>query len=330
MRLSESRRKSLCWIAAGAAAALLPPTTLAAVPVEHRRIRTVSVQGEFGALKSAIVHDASNARSFTMDDQRRLIAPEMLQQHPETGPSSRDKLIDQHRKLRALLGDSGVVVLDPLPESVAPFQVFARDPSFAIGGTLFIASLKDPWRRAETNGLRELRGLFMNIVSLSSPHAAIEGGDIIVLDGVHKVLVGINRNTDEAGYRALASVDAMGEFELIRVPHDALHLDCALAPLPDGSALYSMAKLPESSVRLLKRSFEQMIPLDPEEAALHLAANLFWLDGARVISSVRTPKTNRLLSRRGFQVLELDYSELTALWGSFRCTVCPIERSSTG
>jgi N-dimethylarginine dimethylaminohydrolase len=253
----------------------------------------------------------------------------MLQQHPETGPSSRDKLILQHRRLREVLVAGGVTLLDPLTQSIAPFQVFARDPSFAVGETLFIASLKDPWRHAEIGGLRELRNQFSNVVSLSSSQAAIEGGDVIVLDGAHKALVGINRNTDEAGYRALASVDAMGEYELIRVPHEALHLDCALAPLPDGGALFSIAKLPEASVKLLKRTFDQMIPLDLEEASLHLAANLFWLDGARVISSVRTPKTNRLLSRRGFQVLELDYSELTALWGSFRCTVCPVERSTT-
>jgi N-dimethylarginine dimethylaminohydrolase len=260
----------------------------------------------------------------------RLIAPEMLRQHPETGPSSRDKLIGQQRRLREVLAQSGVALLDPLTQPVAPFQVFARDPSFAIGDTLFLASLKDPWRHAEINGLRDLRGQFSNVVSLLSSQAAIEGGDVIVLDGQHKVLVGMNRNTDETGYRALAAVNAVSEYELIRVPHDALHLDCCLAPLPDGGALYSLAKLPESSVHLLKRSFEQMIPLDLEEASLHLAANLFWLDGARVISSVRTPRTNRLLQRRGYQVIELDFSELVALWGSFRCTVCPVERSTTG
>ena len=330
MTISESRRKSLRWIAAGAAAAMLPGAASAQSAARSRPLRTVAVHGEFGTLKCAIVHDASNARTFTMDEQMRLIAPEMLMQHPETGPSARDKLIAQHRKLREVLAQSEVALLDPLTQSVAPFQVFARDPSFAIGDTLFIASLKDPWRRAEIDGLRELRGQFSHVVSLSSAHSAIEGGDVIVVDGQHKVLVGMNRNTDEAGYRALASVDAMGEYELIRVPHDALHLDCCLAPLPDGGALYSLAKLPESSVKLLKRCFDQMIPLDLEEASLQLAANLFWLDGARVISNVKTPKTNRLLSRRGFQVIELDYSELVALWGSFRCAVCPVERSTTG
>jgi N-dimethylarginine dimethylaminohydrolase len=330
MAVSESRRKSLRWIAAGAAASLLPGPAIAQTGKPQAAKRTVAVHGEFGTLKSAIVHDGSTARTFTMEEQKRLIAPEMLRQHPETGPSSRDKLIAQHRKLREVLVESGVVLLDPQSQGMAPFQVFTRDPSFAIGNTLFISSLKDPWRHAETAGLRELRSQFGNVISLSSSQAAIEGGDVLLLDGQHKVLVGMNRNTDEAGYRALASNDAMAEYELVRVPHDALHLDCCLAPLPDGGALYSIAKLPEASVRLLKRSFDQMIPLDLEESLLHLAANLFWIDGARVVSSVRTPKTNRLLQRRGFQVIELDYSELTALWGSFRCTVCPVERSTTG
>ena len=329
MNFSESRRNSLRWIAAGAAATMLPGPAGAQSATRARPMRTVAVHGEFGTLRSAIVHDASNARTFTMDEQVRLIAPEMLRQHPETGPSTREKLIAQHRKLRDVLTEGGVALLDPVTQNLAPFQVFARDPSFAIGETLFIASLKDPWRRAELNGLQDLRGQFKTVVSLSSSQGAIEGGDVIVLDGAHKVLVGINRNTDESGYRALASIDAMAEYELIRVPHEALHLDCCLAPLPDGSALYSLARLPEPSVRVLKRSFDQMIPLDLEEASLHLAANLFWLDGVRVISSIRTPKTNRLLSRRGFQVIELDYSELTALWGGFRCTVCPVERSTT-
>jgi N-dimethylarginine dimethylaminohydrolase len=326
----ESRRKSLRWLAAGAAAAALPVETIALASAQPRPMRTVSVHGEFGTLKTAIVHDGSNARTFTMDEQQRLIAPAMLRAHPETGPSTRERLIEQHRKLRAILAQNGVVLLDAVTVDRAPFQVFARDPSFAIGDTLFIASLKDPWRHAELGGLRELRQQFASVVSLSSSQSSIEGGDVMVLDGQKKVLVGVNRNTDEAGYRTLAATDAIAGLELIRVPHESLHLDCCLAPLPDGGALYSLATLPESSMKLLRRAFDQMIPLDLEEAALHLAANLFWLDGARVISSVRTPKTNRLLSRRGFQVIELDYSELTALWGSFRCTVCPVERSATG
>jgi N-dimethylarginine dimethylaminohydrolase len=121
----------------------------------------------------------------------------------------------------------------------------------------------------------------------------------------------------------------MAEHEIVRVPHGALHLDCCVAPLPDGAALIALAKLPESSFRLLQRVFDKLIPLNADEAALHLAANLLWLDAARVVSNTAALSTNALLRRRGFQVIELDYSEPVALWGSVRCAVCPIERSTT-
>ena len=289
--------------------------------------RTIAVHSEFGALKAAIVHDAGNARSFTMDEQRRLIAPQMLFAHPETGPSSRDKLIAQHRALRTLLADNGVALLAPQPQSAAAYQVFARDPAFAIGHTLFVASLRDPWRRDEIKGVAALRSQFGDVVDLASPRAAIEGGDVMVLDG--KVLVGLHHNTDEAGVRALEAARGMAEHEIVRVPHDALHLDCCVAPLPDGAALVALAKLPESSFRLLQRVFDKLIPLHADEAALHLAANLLWLDAARVVSNAAAVRTNALLRRRGFQVIELDYSEPVALWGGVRSAVCPLERSTT-
>lgn len=70
-----------------------------------------------------------------------------------------------------------------------------------------------------------------------------------------------------------------------------------------------------------------MIPLDPEEAALHLAANILWIDRRRVVSNSATKKTNELLRRRAYNAIELDFSHLVFLWGSFRCVVCPIERT---
>jgi N-dimethylarginine dimethylaminohydrolase len=70
-----------------------------------------------------------------------------------------------------------------------------------------------------------------------------------------------------------------------------------------------------------------MIPLDPDEAALHLAANMLWIDRRRVVSNSATKKTNELLRRRGYHVIELDFSQLVFLWGSFRCAVCPVERA---
>jgi N-dimethylarginine dimethylaminohydrolase len=110
------------------------------------------------------------------------------------------------------------------------------------------------------------------------------------------------------------------------VPHRALHLDCCLAPLPKGEALVAADTLPPETLSLLGAHFRKLIPLDRREAILHLAANLLWLDQTQVVSSVAARKTNHVLRSMGYEVHELDFTALTAMWGSFRCVTCPILR----
>jgi N-dimethylarginine dimethylaminohydrolase len=204
--------------------------------------------------------------------------------------------------------------------------VFARDPCFAVGETLFVGGMRDAWRHPETGGLRELRARVGKVVDLSGDEAAIEGGDVMVLDGGARALVGMNQHTNEVGFRRFASALAASGVQTIRVPHEALHLDCCLTLLPNGGALYAADRLPAASVAILRQSFRELTPLDPDEAAVHLAANVFWLDERRVVSSAAVPKTNDFLRKKGYEVTELDFSDLVALWGSFRCVVCPLER----
>jgi N-dimethylarginine dimethylaminohydrolase len=96
--------------------------------------------------------------------------------------------------------------------------------------------------------------------------------------------------------------------------------------LPSGDALYARDKLPAGSVELLRGHFGRLDPLDAQEAALHLAANLLWLDGQNVVSGAGCRRTNELLRARGYEVHEVDFSPLVALWGSFRCVTCPLVR----
>ena len=77
---------------------------------------------------------------------------------------------------------------------------------------------------------------------------------------------------------------------------------------------------------VLTKYFGGLIALVTEEAAVRLAANVFWLDERRVVSGLVTKKTNDLLREKGYEVIELDFSDLVSLWGSFRCVVCQIER----
>jgi N-dimethylarginine dimethylaminohydrolase len=290
-------------------------------------MRTLQVQNEFGALRTALVHDASNAVDTTLEELRRLIPPDELADHPESGTSLRDQIISQHAAFRRVLAEHGVSLISPETQEGAFCQVFTRDPCFVVGDTLFVGSLRDDYRHPEIAGLAPLRTQVLAAVDLSGDGATVEGGDVMVLDGGRRVLVGMNRHTNEAGCGKLANHLARSGVEVIRVPHRALHLDCCLVPLPNGEALYSASKLPASSVDVLRRCFTLLIPLDQEEAEVRLAANVLWISERQVVSNAATPQTNRLLRDKKYEVIELDFSHLVRLWGSFRCVVCPLERA---
>lgn len=302
------------------------PTARRPASAAAGEIRVVRVQNEFGALRVALVHDAGNAVDTTMEDLRQLVPKDELEDHPESGPSVKDRIIAQHAVFRRVLADHGVSLLSPETRPEAFCQVFTRDACFVVGETLFVGSLRDSYRQPEIAGLAQLRRQVEAVVDLSGDGARIEGGDVVVLDRGQRVLVGTKRHTNQAGCEKLAARLARSGVEVIRVPHRALHLDCCLAPLPNRETICSTSRLPDDSLKVLRRCFERVIPLDHREAELHLAANLLWINERTVVSSVPAAQTNRLLRVKGYQVIELDFSQLVCLWGGFRCVACPLER----
>jgi N-dimethylarginine dimethylaminohydrolase/enamine deaminase RidA (YjgF/YER057c/UK114 family) len=286
----------------------------------------VGVHDEFGTLRTAIIHDGRNANDVTMDDWQWALPPSELARNPQLGPSSKARLLKQHAELRKCLAKRGVTLLRPELQHGAVGQVFTRDPCFVVGERLFIGGLRDEWRHAETAGLSRIRGRCESVADLAGDGATIEGGDVIVAGSGRHVLVGLSRHTNTAGAQKLSEALSGSSVGVVRVPHEALHLDCCLAPLPNGEALYTESWLPRSSVSALARYYKRLIPLHREEATRHLAANIVWLDRRTVISATATKKTNALLRSKGYDVIELDFSDLVRQWGSFRCAVCPIQR----
>ena len=80
----------------------------------NRHLLTIRFHDEFGKLRAAIVHDGSNAIDITLDD----LPPEELKQ-PEPRTSSKERLVEQHGRLRKLLADSGVNLFSPEPQMEA-------------------------------------------------------------------------------------------------------------------------------------------------------------------------------------------------------------------
>jgi N-dimethylarginine dimethylaminohydrolase len=286
---------------------------------------TINVKDEFSPLRVVIAHDALNAIDLSMEDHRKFIEPELLQEHPETGPIFRQRVIEQQAEFLRLLRFNGVEVLPPKPQAAAFCQVFTRDPCFAVRDTLFLGSLRDPYRHPEVAGLVDIGRASSAVAALWGNGAMIEGGDVFVIDDGKTVLVGMHRHTNRVGLDHLARHLRGSGVEVVAVPHKALHLDCCFAPLPSGEALIASDKLSDDGRHLLEQRFH-VIELDSVEASLHLAANLLWLDERRVVSGSAARRTNDLLRSKGYEVHELDFSQLVCVWGSLRCVTCPLVR----
>ncbi|MBI5758354.1 MAG: hypothetical protein HZA46_07545 [Planctomycetales bacterium] len=214
----------------------------------------------------------------------------------------------------------------PDTQDEAYCQVFTRDAAFVVGNTLFVAGFRESYRRPELAGLASLLDQFPKVAVID--RGCLEGGDVVLL-GPDLVLIGTNENSDQSGFdQASDRIRQDGISHVIQVRHGGLHLDCCLAPLPNGDGLFSPGRLSSDACDLLSSCFRRLVALDPEEDARHLAANLLWVDEETVVSNIHVPKTNALLRSLGFQVLAVDYTEAIHAWGSIRCTVCPLVRAN--
>ena len=289
----------------------------------------VQVDDEFAALKVAVVHDGSNAKDIYLADliEGHAVAAERGQKHPESGPVLADKVMLELTRFRKLLTKYGVEIVPPKPVEGGVSQIFTRDPLFAVGKAVFLGSLLDDIRAIELEGLDEVRESLPGLIDLSrEDNVLIEGGDVMVLEGGKVVLVGTNLNTNEAGVTALAAHLKKSDAKVHRIRHHSLHLDCCLAPLPNGSAFYHRGTISRRSMPLLREIFKELIPLETKEASIWLASNLLWLNRETVVSGIQTTKTNDRLKAMGYKVEALDFTNVKRMWGSFRCATCPIKR----
>lgn len=280
----------------------------------------VSIRNEWGTLKCAIMHDGSNVIDLTVEDHIQMSGSDIVDRHPETGSVCRVSLMRQHAAYCELVDRHGVEIVQPINQHWAFDQVFTRDPGFVIGQSFFSARMRDEHRLTELIGLEQLQMRMRCLNSISN--GTLEGGDVIVLSN-DVVLVGLGEITNSEG---IDSLEEQVDHEVLRIPHDGLHLDCCFAPLPNGAALVAADRLPDGSLHILDRIFSELIHVPAEEAILGLATNLLWLNPETVVSTTTSPKTNELLRSRKYDVLEMEYSQPIAFWGSVRCTLCPLYR----
>lgn len=283
------------------------------------------VTSEYGTLRCVAMRYAGD---FTRDLDGPDVHPVLARQQatstwtqysPPTVRAQQDTLI---RLLRSR--GTEVILLGEAPGCSA--QHYPRDIGFVIDHVLVMARLNSAHRRSEADALAQFVRGVPNVVHLAE--GTIEGGDVML----HRdsVLVGLSEETSPAGIDALqAALTSHGiDREVRPVTFSApgiVHLDDHVTIVAPETALIHRGVFPSAELRWFEQHFD-LIDVTDEEA-LAVQVNVLAIAPGTIVVAAGSDRIAAQLAARGFEVLTVDYSEVTRIPGSLRCTTLPLNRS---
>jgi dimethylargininase len=249
-------------------------------------------------------------KAFTRDLSPRLSECELT--HLERQPIDVEQARSQHSTYERILEQNGfgVIRLPDLPSH--PDGVFVEDTALLLNDHAIITRPGAASRVAETDSTAAgLTGHF-NLHRIGD--GFVDGGDVLRIG--QTLYVGLSSRTDEAGIGDLRAVAARIGFEVVRAElAGCLHLktgatfaglDAAGVPV----LLYHPASIDPSQ-------FASVAPMAVHESE-PAAANCLRI-GDRLVLPAGNPRTAEMLRQRGFDLVEVDVSELQKAEAGLTC-----------
>lgn len=231
--------------------------------------------------------------------------------------------LEQHVQFTKALENEGIEVIKLTPQFTYPEQVFTRDIGFTLGNIVYVAELATSIRQGEEQILKswlETNGI--SYFNLLKDH--IEGGDVLI-DG-KTIYIGISERTDETSVKHLQTL--LPEYDVIAIPfiETFLHLDCVFNIISPTEALIFPESFTKKELDILASRYD-MIEVTKEEQ-FTLGTNVLSIGNKKIFSLPCNKQVNSQLRKRGYEVIEVDISEIIKSGGSFRCCTMPLLRTT--
>lgn len=273
----------------------------------------VQCQSEYGILKQVVLCEPKymEIKEVINDVQKKY----------EDDNIDQELAVKQHRNFEQALRNAGVEIIKLPPSKDHPEQVFTRDIGFTIGNHLFVSEMANPIRQGEEEVLAQWLNNNKIVYKNLSLHS-IEGGDVIV-DG-NRVFVGISDRTCKKAIQNLQK--ELPDYEIIPIPFNPkyLHLDCVFNILSSEDALIFPEAFEPKIVNLLSSMYHLIEVSESEQFSM--GTNVLSIGQNRVLSLPVNRDVNYQMKQHGYEVLEVDFSEIIKSGGSFRCCSMPILR----
>lgn len=279
----------------------------------------IGVNDEFSTLKSIVLGPTRLFRTSTPINST-------MERYYSVAPPSRESIRAEQAAFVSVLEAHGVQIVWSQEVPEVPYQLTPRDIGFVIGDRFFVSQPKLDLRRKEILGLEDLLSSLGPQVVQPPREGSIEGGDVILDDGV--VWIGLGQRTDEIGAQYIRGCLG-GELasETFRLAPGILHLDVVFTVIDQGLAMAFPEGFAEGQVPKSLASRYEVIEVLAEEQA-DLGVNVLSLGKHRVVSQRRMQRLNDEMRRHGIEVLEVPFDETVKVGGAFRCAVLPLLRSA--
>jgi N-dimethylarginine dimethylaminohydrolase len=277
------------------------------------QINYIHCNSEFGKLQKVVVCEPEFM-------EIKEVINNVQRQYKEQN-IDRSLAIEQHQNFVQTLQNAGVEVIKLTPSKDFSEQVFTRDIGFSIGDHLFISEMAKSIRKGEENILASWMSSYQAPFRKFSNHS-IEGGDVIV-DG-QRIFIGLSDRTNTKSIQALQRELPM--HDIIPIPFNPkyLHLDCVFNILSSKDALIFSPALDSTTLNMLSNLYDLIEVSESEQFSM--GTNVLSIGQNRVFSLPINSDVNHQMRQRGYEILEVDFTEIIKSGGSFRCCTMPLVR----
>jgi len=219
--------------------------------------------------------------------------------------------------------------LEARPE--LPYQVFTRDSSTMTPGGTVVTQLHQWWRRGEYAPVIEFMREHEVPVRGMVTAAALEGGDVVIVEpGAMLIGHGEERTQEPAARQLAAWMEADGwEARVVPIPGTFVHIDVLVSVLGPKLAVVCAEACPAGVLEWLRGRRFELIEVAQEEA-LRLGVNAISLGDDRVLSAAGSAELNGRLEALGLEVLAPELGVFTLGGGGAHCLAQPLRRDPVG
>ena len=221
-----------------------------------------------------------------------------------------ETMLSAHRAYVAALRSTGADVIELEPLEAFPDAQFVEDTALCLPEGAILMRPGAPSRLGEVAEMAAtIRACYDDVRTINGP-GHIEGGDILVTG--REILVGRSDRTDAAGVAELSEIAAEWGHSLREVftPAGVLHFktDCSLM---DAETILSTSRLAASGCF---EGYRVLLVPEGEEAA----ANAIRFNNL-VLMAAGFPQTAEMLTKAGYEVVEIDNTDCAKLDGGMSC-----------